>query len=70
MLNIIAAIIFAILGVLSIMAATFNFKWFFTSENGRLFVNLLGKKGARAFYGIVGVLILCMAYYLYSQPMA
>ena len=70
MLNVIAAIMFAILGVLSISAAIFNFKWFFTSENGKLFVKLFGKKGARIFYGIVGVLVLYMAYYAYNMPIS
>ncbi len=70
MLNVIAAIMFAILGALSISAAIFNFKWFFTSENGKLFVKLFGKKGARIFYGIVGVLVLYMAYYAYNMPIS
>ena len=42
MLNLIATIIFSILGILSITASLFNFKWFFTSENGRMFVKLFG----------------------------
>lgn len=70
MLNIVAAIIFLILGLLSISASIFNFKWFFTSENGKMFVKLFGRKGARVFYGIVGILILYMAYYVYSMPIS
>ena len=68
MLNTIASAIFVILGILSISAAIFNFKWFFTSENGRMFVKLFGYTGARIFYGISGVLILYMAYYVYNMP--
>ena len=70
MLNLIATIIFSILGILSISASLFNFKWFFTSENGRMFVKLFGYLGARIFYGIVGCLILYMAYYVYNMPVS
>lgn len=68
MLNTIATIIFVILGIFSISASIFNFKWFFESENGRMFVKLFGYLGARIFYGIVGGLILYMAYYIYNMP--
>lgn len=70
MLNIIAATIFVILGVLSISVSIFNFKWFFTSENGRSIVKIFGKIGARVFYGVAGGLILYMAYYLYNMPLS
>ena len=70
MLNIVASIIFALLGIFSISAAIFNFKWFFTSENGRMFVKLFGYSGARIFYGLAGCLIEYMAYYVYNMPVS
>lgn len=70
MLNIIASVIFAILGALSIVAAIFNFEWFFSTENGKLVVKLFGRAGARLFYGVAGGLILYMAYYLYDVPVS
>lgn len=62
MAELIAAILFAILGILALTASIFNHKWLFTSENGRFFVKLFGQTGARIFYGTVGLLVLYMAY--------
>lgn len=70
MLNILASLLFLILGVLSIIASLFNFNWFFTSENVRFFVKLFGRNGTRVFYGVAGVLIIYMAYYAYNMPMS
>ncbi|MBP3354232.1 MAG: immunity 17 family protein [Bacteroidales bacterium] len=70
MLNILASLLFLILGVLSIVASLFNFNWFFTSENVRFFVKLFGRNGTRVFYGVAGVLIIYMAYYVYNMPMS
>ena len=70
MLNIVTSVIFVFLGILSISAAIFNFKWFFKSENGRMFVKLFGYSGARIFYGIAGMGILYMAYYIYNMPVS
>ena len=70
MLNTLAAIMFLILGILAILASIFNFKWFFSSENVRMFVKYLGPRGTRLFYGVAGVLILYMAYYVYSMPLS
>lgn len=58
----IAVILFVILGMLTLVASVFDMKWLFTSESGRFFVKLLGKRGARIFYGAVGILVLYMAY--------
>ncbi|MEG1573604.1 MAG: immunity 17 family protein [Bacteroidales bacterium] len=62
MANIIAVILFVFLGIFALVASVLNVKWFFTCENGKFFIKLFGYKGARIFYGIVGVLILYMAY--------
>jgi hypothetical protein len=70
MLNTLAAIIFLILGALAILASVFNFKWFFSSENVRMLVKYFGPRGTRVFYGIAGVLILYMAYYVYNMPLS
>ncbi len=52
--------IFVFLGSLSMIAALFNFEWYFRTSNARIFVNLLGRSGARIFYGLLGLaLIVC-----------
>ncbi|MBO8438043.1 MAG: immunity 17 family protein [Bacteroidetes bacterium] len=62
MAEIIAVVLFIILGLLSLTASIFNLKWLFTSESGRFFIKLFGKAGARIFYGAIGILVLYMAY--------
>lgn len=52
--------LFILLGLLSIIAALFNFEWYFRTSNARTFVNMLGRSGARIFYGLLGLaLIVC-----------
>jgi small neutral amino acid transporter SnatA (MarC family) len=52
--------LFVFLGLLSVIAALFNFEWYFGTSNARTFVNLLGRSGARIFYGLLGLaLIVC-----------
>ena len=70
MLNTLATIMFLILGTLAILASIFNFKWFFSSENVRMLVKYFGPRGTRVFYGVAGVLILYMAYYVYNMPLS
>lgn len=52
--------LFLFLGCLSILAALFNFDWFFQTNSATPFVNWLGRKGARIFYAFLGlVMIAC-----------
>ncbi|MDR2968643.1 MAG: immunity 17 family protein [Tannerellaceae bacterium] len=52
--------LFVFLGFLSITAALFNFEWYFRTSSARTFVNILGRSGARIFYGLLGLaLIVC-----------
>lgn len=61
----IISIFFAILGSLSICAALANWDWFFNSNNGKIFVRLFKRTGARLFYAILGILIWFMAVSIY-----
>lgn len=67
MTTLIVIVIFVVLGGLSLYAAIFNLKWFFESQNGKIFTKWLGHTGARVFYGVLGALILCMAYLLFGE---
>lgn len=48
------------LGVFSIVAAAFNFDWYFQTSGAMTFVRRFGRGGARIFYALLGVaLIVC-----------
>lgn len=53
-------VLFIALGVFSIVAALFDFDWYFETSGATTFVRWLGRKGARVFYALLGVgLIAC-----------
>lgn len=52
--------IFVASGLLAILASAFNWDWFFKSNNARLLVGRLSRRGARIVYFIIGCLILAM----------
>lgn len=53
-------ILFIALGGFSIVAALFDFDWYFETSGATTFVRWLGRKGARVFYALLGVgLIAC-----------
>lgn len=53
-------ILFIALGAFSIVAALFNFDWYFETSGATTFVRWLGRKGARVFYALLGAgLIAC-----------
>ena len=50
--------IFVLVGLFSVMAALFNWNWFFTAENSQLIVSNLGRGRARLFYAVIGLLMI------------
>lgn len=52
--------LFIFLGAFSLIAAGFNFEWFFKTNGANTFVRHLGHTGARIFYICLGLaLIAC-----------
>ncbi len=47
-------------GLFSIVCAAKDFDWFMNNHKARFFVNLLGRDGARWFYGILGLLMVLL----------
>ena len=45
-------------GIFSICGAAFDWDWFINSRKARFFVAILGRTGARIFYGILGLVII------------
>lgn len=58
--ELIIGIFFLFLGLLSLTAAIRNYEWYFSTQGAAMFIKWFGRKGARIFYAILGlVLIVC-----------
>ena len=59
--------IFAIVGLLAILASLFNWDWFFQSQNTQAIVRNVGRKRARLFYAVLGLLMIATAVYFFLE---
>ena len=59
--------ILAFIGILAILAAIFNWDWFFQSQNSQFIVKNVGRKQARLFYAFLGILMIATAIYFFSE---
>ncbi len=57
--------IFALAGLVSLLAALLDWNWFFTARNTQLIVRNVGRKRARLFYGLLGVVLIGMAVFFF-----
>ena len=57
MYNVIACILFILVGLLSVAASYFNWDWYFNNYRARFFVKTIGRKGARIFYMVLGLFL-------------
>lgn len=57
--------IFATTGIIAILAALFNWEWFFTARNTQLIVRNVGRLQARWFYGVLGCILMGMAVFFF-----
>jgi hypothetical protein len=46
--------IFAVVGLLAILAAIFNWDWFFNANNAHYIVSHFGRQKARLIYALIG----------------
>lgn len=60
-------ILFAVTGIISLLASILNWEWFFTAQNAQFIVRKLGRKRARLFYGIVGIILMIMSVFFFFQ---
>jgi small neutral amino acid transporter SnatA (MarC family) len=44
-------------GLFSLVCAVMNWDWFMNHRKAKFMVNLIGRTGARIFYGLLGVFI-------------
>lgn len=59
--------LFAIAGIVSILAAVLNWDWFFNTQNVQFIVKNVGRKRARLFYGILGLILVATAIFFFFQ---
>lgn len=59
--------IFAVVGLLAILASAFNWDWFFKSQNTQYIVSNVGRKRARLFYALLGLLMIATAIYFFME---
>ncbi|SHE80305.1 Immunity protein 17 [Bacteroides faecichinchillae] len=59
--------IFALAGITSLLAALFNWNWFFTTRNAQSIVRNVGHNRARLFYGILGIVLIGMATFFFIE---
>lgn len=62
--------IFVIAGITAMLAALFNWDWFFTARNAEFIVKRLGRNGSRILYGTAGLLFIIAAVYFYYKVAA
>ncbi len=60
-------ILFAVTGIISLLASILNWKWFFTAQNAQFIVRKLGRRHARFFYGLVGIILMIMSVLFFFQ---
>lgn len=57
--------IFVLIGLLSVMAALFDWDWFFTAHNTQFIVSNVRRQRARLFYAILGLLMIATGVYFF-----
>lgn len=57
--------IFVLVGLLAILAALFDWDWFFTAQNTQFIVSNVGRQRARMFYAVLGVLMIGTGIYFF-----
>lgn len=59
--------IFVAAGVTALLAAAFNWEWFFASKNAEPVVKRIGRKRSRMLYGAVGAVLVATAVFFYYK---
>ncbi|WP_455673529.1 immunity 17 family protein [Phocaeicola sp.] len=57
--------IFVLVGLLAILAALFDWDWFFTAQNTQFIVSNVGRQRARMFYAVLGILMIGTGIYFF-----
>ncbi len=59
--------IFVVAGIIALLAAILDWDWFFTAQNTQFVVRNVGRRQARWFYGILGMLLIGMSVFFFPE---
>ena len=59
--------IFAVAGIIALLAAILDWNWFFTARNTQFIVQNVGRRQARLFYGVLGVILIGTSIFFFSE---
>ena len=59
--------IFVLTGIIALLAALFNWEWFFTARNARSIVGTTDRQRARLFYGFLGIILIGMGIFFFIK---
>ena len=59
--------IFVAAGITALLAAAFNWEWFFASKNAEPVVKRIGRNRSRLLYGAVGAVLVATAVFFYYK---
>ncbi|ADY37886.1 hypothetical protein Bacsa_3361 [Phocaeicola salanitronis DSM 18170] len=57
--------LFVLIGLLALLAALFNWEWFFTAQNTQFIVANAGRNRARLFYAFIGILMIATGVFFF-----
>ena len=57
--------LFGLVGLLAVLAAIFNWDWFFMAQNSQFIVKNAGRRQARFFYGAIGCLLIATGVFFF-----
>lgn len=57
--------IFVTVGLLAVLAALFNWDWFFNARNSQFIVCNVGRSRARLFYALLGLLMIATGIFFF-----
>ncbi len=57
--------IFALAGIVSLLASLLNWEWFFATRSAQSVTRGVGRNRARLFYGLLGVILIGMAVFFF-----
>ncbi len=59
--------IFLLSGLVALLAALLDWEWFFTARNTQFVVRNVGRRQARLFYGVLGLILMATAVFFFLQ---
>ena len=57
--------IFVVAGIIALLAAILDWDWFFSAQNTQFVVRYVGRRQARWFYGILGMILIGMSVFFF-----